>query len=100
MVLRKPTDDLVPDPGSVRAAEATNVEECLAQHKEALKRVLPVGLVYGNASKDDAKRIWKTVRGWSRCTHPDREREAGRGGNGEGEELKVQLRESRHATRL
>lgn len=50
----------------MRAAEATNLEECLAQHKEALKRVLPVGLVYGNASQGDARRIWKAVSGRGR----------------------------------
>eukprot|EP00903_Cladosiphon_okamuranus_P013078 g12199.t1 len=55
------SDDLAPDPGGIKAAEATNLEECLAQHKEALQRVMPVGLVYGNASKDDARRIWKTM---------------------------------------
>lgn len=39
----------------------------MAQHKEALQRVMPVGLVYGNASKDDARRIWKTVSGRWGC---------------------------------
>eukprot|EP00752_Nemacystus_decipiens_P005957 g5379.t2 len=57
----KLSDDLAPDPGGIKAAEATNLEECLAQHKEALQKILPVGLVYGNASKDDARRIWKTM---------------------------------------
>ncbi|CAB1115801.1 unnamed protein product [Ectocarpus sp. CCAP 1310/34] len=57
----KLSDDLVPDPGHIKAAEATNLEECLSQHKEALAKVLPVGLVYGNTSQDDARRIWKTM---------------------------------------
>lgn len=72
---RKLSDDLVPDPGYIKAAEATTRKECLKQHKRALARVLPVGLVYGNTSPGDARRIWKTVsrerereaRGW--CQH-------------------------------
>lgn len=81
---RKLSDDLAPDPGGIKAAEATNLEECLAQHQEALQKVLPVGLVYGNASKDDAKRIWKTVS----------ETERGEGREG-GREREMRRRESR-----
>lgn len=49
------------DPSRANVAEDVTPEGCLALHKEALSRVMPVGLVYGNASPDDAKRIWKKV---------------------------------------
>lgn len=50
-----------PDPGRLKAAEATSLEGCLSLHKDVLSRMIPVGLVYGNASPEDAKMIWKTV---------------------------------------
>ena len=56
------SNDPFPDPGRMKAAEAVTLESCLSLHKEALSRVLPVGLVYGNASPDDARVIWKKVR--------------------------------------
>lgn len=51
----------------MKAAEAATLEGCLSLHKEALSRVLPVGLVYGNASPDDARVIWKKVRAEGSC---------------------------------
>lgn len=56
-----PRDDVL-DPGFLKAAEAATLEGCLSLHKKSISRVFPLGLVYGNASPDDARRIWKTVR--------------------------------------
>ncbi|CAM9761849.1 unnamed protein product [Ascophyllum nodosum] len=53
--------DLELDPGHLKASQAATLEGCLSLHREALSRVFPVGLVYGNASPDDARRMWRTV---------------------------------------
>lgn len=59
------------DPSRAQAAARVTAESCLALHKEALSRIMPVGLVYGNASPDDAETIWKKVM---RCYHAENER--------------------------
>lgn len=53
-------DDL--DPGCLKAAEAATLEGCLSLHRKSISRVFPLGLVYGNASPDDTRRIWRMVR--------------------------------------
>lgn len=57
-----PRDDVL-DPGCLKAAEAATMEGCLSLHRESISRVFPLGLVYGNTSPDDARRIWRMVRG-------------------------------------
>lgn len=59
---RAPPKEFGLDPGNVKAAAAVTLEGCLSLHKKALSRVMPLGLVYGNASLDDAKKMWKKVR--------------------------------------